>query len=994
MRIPRDTFGEGLLELEGSRACTAARSGTASSASARARSTRERAPGSRADPWHGGRDDPRRVDAGRAPLVVEEAGGGPYVVCRNDPVGRADPTGAVSVPLVLSTLTHASANNLLGFFGLDLTVNFWGCVFTGQFERFFSMEGLSSTDRMGSFGIRRDGWISYGHRAWTFQHEVWSSAEHIDELLDVRVFDPQGVFEPDLYGTLLLITPGSGGQAFVLRGSGNANADVPLARAGGRASGGVGAAAIPGSPVPRFTAGGLHFDRFEPHVRDATGKLTVLRPTGAIHQGTLEVGTTVTLTVPHIGAPDVDDRLVLITDEAVRIAVVKQRGPRRGNRERLVLELEGAGLPAPSEEATLRGIGDPGASQSMSVGTNNFRPTAPAGTSADDFKDSVLRLSQGGAVVGLVKVGGTQGNEIVLDRRLPGTPANPYDVERMKLGSPDIQDLSVRVPATVKLAGAPPPNVAGVALELQRLSTATVAAGTPLLAAARLTGAVLSVTLPATPPRAPTPSQVVLLRDTGGAALEPALVKKVRVTVTLDRTVSPAGTKVEIVGLRPAGRSTGACRGTPRPWRSGPRSTLEAAACARSCRASASASSSRCRGRARRPTGSTASRPSRARRSRWRATLRCLRRRPRSASGGSVPEDPQTGGARLGVGGRAGSTPTAFTFDVWQPDAFAVGDPVAIDDGNVSHPARVSALGDVEVELHAAPTTVGRAAGGAPAPTVDVLGPGLATVKHAATFTQAADVLTLNDLVPPLDTSANVTFVVPFESTGTTRDGALSSGGVLIPEALEIELERRASLVEHELRHTHQCLTWGPWLLGWWPLNVMEGLVEAGSDVELPEWSPYASVNLVSEDGARWLTVPAGFEQDDTIQISFAGPPQTLKLGDARADGRRRVNAEPRIPDGPVSVRKELSTTANDVWATTFDILELFTHGGLLNLLVGATWGSLFFLIAHGFHALGRAFSASGGHLPVDGRVGRRRAHASATPPAARRSSARRRSLS
>ena len=63
------------------------------------------------------------------------------------------------------------------------------------------------------------------------------------------------------------------------------------------------------------------------------------------------------------------------------------------------------------------------------------------------------------------------------------------------------------------------------------------------------------------------------------------------------------------------------------------------------------------------------------------------------------------------------------------------------------------------------------------------------------------------------------------------------------------------------------------------------------------------------------------------------------------------------LPTGRVAVRKKQAVGGFDV---PFAILDLMTHGGLVNLLAGSTWGGIFWLVGKAFYGLGRAMVGTG----------------------------------
>jgi hypothetical protein len=67
-------------------------------------------------------------------------------------------------------------------------------------------------------------------------------------------------------------------------------------------------------------------------------------------------------------------------------------------------------------------------------------------------------------------------------------------------------------------------------------------------------------------------------------------------------------------------------------------------------------------------------------------------------------------------------------------------------------------------------------------------------------------------------------------------------------------------------------------------------------------------------------------------------------------------------PTGAVSVRKQQNASVFDGFHAFFDLL---THGGLVNVLAGSTWGGLFWLIGKGVYGLGRAIAGTGDLHPA-----------------------------
>lgn len=214
------------------------------------------------DPLDGTAGDPRREDGYAGSLPVEKPSAGPYCVCQNNPVSRADiqgeSSGGWTFLMVLSDLTWSLQNNIVGWLGYEGFLSLWGSIFSGNADRYGWSQGVHS-DRTGSYGVLRDGAFA-NDRAKTFQHIIIVNQEEIENLADVRVFAPNEEFVPTYCGTVLLVTPESG-RPFLLRGARRKGSmqtnHLPLTwtRYGGPAK-----PVIPGSPVPAFPSGGFHFD--------------------------------------------------------------------------------------------------------------------------------------------------------------------------------------------------------------------------------------------------------------------------------------------------------------------------------------------------------------------------------------------------------------------------------------------------------------------------------------------------------------------------------------------------------------------------------------------------------------------------------------------------------------------------------------------------------------------------------------------------------------
>jgi hypothetical protein len=415
-RIPRDAFGEALLAEPG---VPGLFGGPVHDGLVRlpARSLDPRTGAfDRLDPLHGAPDDPRRADGFEGLLPVDLAPDGAYAVCRNDPFARSDPSGGISlaaIPLVFSSLTWSSQYNIVNFVFLQLFANLLPALVTTDSEgryamrRWFSMEGLAS-ERGGGFGLRFDpvgieAWVKLfagSARRFTLHHVFWSPAD--DEAFGgtkiIRVFAPGADYQPTFYGTLLRAEASKLGR-FLLRGSipGFPGAGPPPALEGWSRFGGTGVATFPGSRLPRFPGGGLHFslraqtaDPVEAALGPQSGRVVELAAAGPIGQGT--VALQARLSLPGTGLGLAPNALIAVLGsdppELHRVRAVIERD---GNTSvRLVgdlvttaggLRVRGATPAATSEPLPL-------------VGTGRFDARAPASTVAY-AKDEILELNPG-----------------------------------------------------------------------------------------------------------------------------------------------------------------------------------------------------------------------------------------------------------------------------------------------------------------------------------------------------------------------------------------------------------------------------------------------------------------------------------------------------------------------------------------------------------------------------------------------------------------------
>ncbi len=317
-----------------------------------------------------------------------------------------------------------------------------------------------------------------------------------------------------------------------------------------------------------------------------------------------------------------------------------------------------------------------------------------------------------------------------------------------------------------------------------------------------------------------------------------------------------------------------------------------------------------------------------------------------------------TGGCLLGIEGTrtgTGSTNSA-TFTVWSSDALSPGRAVGIIDGDVTHPTTITA---------AAQPLVLRFSESFSATGIDVAPTTASTLATSFLPTLALDggILLLDGAAGNLATSANESLiVVAYESNGNTATGILGTGTLLVPEGEETEVSRSQSLTDHELTHTLQYSRWGPLWFNLFPMLAMELPGILATDTELPEFSAFFRGTIEVGDSNRWtlnatslggVSVSVG----DELQIVQGSRRSRAKV---RSISGTRIKLTPtgtNPASGAASVRKLQQRSVFDGFFAFFDLL---THGGLVNLLAGSTWGGIFWLIGKAFYGLGRAIGGSG----------------------------------
>jgi hypothetical protein len=420
-RIPRDAFGEGLLQSPG----TPALFGGAVFDGIVHLPYRRLDPVTGSfdspDPFDGEQQDPRRASGWSGPLRIELPAAGPYTVCRNNPVSLADPTGAISdlwwaIPSALSWSMQNTLGSLLGmWFNLDFSP--WGLIVAAAMGRRPFDLGFVTATNYDMFALRTDGFMAT-QRAFTYQFFMSLQGPTYDALDDARLFVPDSAFRPTLYGSLLLMKPAKSAP-FVIRGQRltpngipnatpvfgvNAAGKPPFKLADWSRCGGTAEPAFPGSKVPVFPAGGIHFEKVPIGVRQQACTATEIVPGNVTLFGAFNA--TSILTVPGTGLGLHVNDSVLLTDSAspavveiVHILNIQEAGAKTT----LTIDSSGARLKTPP--ITLNGL-------SGQIGTEPLTPVAGSTTllsvagSSNDYHpgSTVIRLSRNNAVLGFARV--------------------------------------------------------------------------------------------------------------------------------------------------------------------------------------------------------------------------------------------------------------------------------------------------------------------------------------------------------------------------------------------------------------------------------------------------------------------------------------------------------------------------------------------------------------------------------------------------------------
>ena len=430
-RIPRDAFGENLLRHRGMPGLF---SGTIDGSFVLLQHRRlDPLTGSfdAPDPWNGSAADPRRTAGFAGPLPAELAASGPYAVARNNTLSLADPTGAISDYwwLIPSALTWSYQNTLGSIFGMWLTLDvvpamvlwFIPNLFTAFqiddlrnwfFGKAFDVDGVSAKG-FDSFGIRADGWIARAApTAFTYQFIVNDEASDFSNLEDARLFAPDAAFRPLLYGTVLRCAP-QDKTPFLLNGQRSAPARINLvnwSRCGGDAE-----AAIPGSLVPVFPSGGLHFGNVRRSIKPRSGEIVELEPAAGVFFGTISARAFVRANTTGLGLTP--NALVLLRDGTGAAQVTRVlSATEEGGATTIRFDTTGVGLATTGIH--LQGLTGPTGTEPLTPVAARAGALSATGTTGNYHVGDVLRLNRAGATVGAAVISQLEA-QLALDAALP-----------------------------------------------------------------------------------------------------------------------------------------------------------------------------------------------------------------------------------------------------------------------------------------------------------------------------------------------------------------------------------------------------------------------------------------------------------------------------------------------------------------------------------------------------------------------------------------------
>jgi len=526
---------------------------------------------------------------------------------------------------------------------------------------------------------------------------------------------------------------------------------------------------------------------------------------------------------------------------------------------------------------------------------------------------------------------------IVLGQSLPDTSA-PYSVDRVTVGTLNVPGATVGAAQTLGVSAPPPPDVR--AFEVIQFSTPTVTAGTAIVGPIPVTGTTATTTIDPTKPALPLqPSQVVIVTPASGP-VQAATVRRLRLTVTLDRSLSLSPSGLQVAKLTADPIVYTAVRRDDRKLRvrpiSGPNRIdlprFKVGELVQVNFSSASAGGSQQRvARVEAVSGSTIN---------YSADEAIVQTDAASLTVTRLTAaDPLNGSARLGIDGKSVSA-NQIEFSAWQPSDFAGKPIVAVIDGGTVFAAQITtAVQPLSIEL-AAGTLAGPATLSQP--------PAISGSGISVRFAADGNTLQFND--SPLGAAPGTGFIVavPYVDAPATMTGKLDNGTVRVPkdpENVSLELDRKRSLTDHELTHTKQSLRLGPWLLSYVPIFIAECVTDF-TRVNGPTMSDYAAGTLAGS-----VLSGTGLQANDDVQVAQGGRAATITVGAAQDSGFQLSStalqklAAVNIQDGAVMVRRSLTPGVNKVFKWITAIGQLWTVGFAMNLITIAGWAGLINLI-------------------------------------------------
>jgi large repetitive protein len=568
---------------------------------------------------------------------------------------------------------------------------------------------------------------------------------------------------------------------------------------------------------------------------------------------------------------------------------------------------------------------------------------AVAGTAPDGAAGlQVVHVTGAGQSHARVVSGAPVHDVVIVDRPFAGT--GPFTIERIAVQAPTAGQLVLRDLLGLIVAD-PAPFASAPAVFLSRVNGSPPTAGTSQLTGVDVVGGVITTTWSGTAPALGVGEPVL-------AGARPAVVRALRVTVTLDRSVSLGSAGLKVVGLQATGptyRGTATSGtevvvepsidvgGTAVDWpffRALPGDLV-------SVRTGGTTTAYRVdsvNGGVLTLTGGPAM-------TAGPATVRRL----------DVTE-PGTGSPYLGLNGGQSGADTTVDVDVWTVGVLASGTLIGIVEGGVTHPAAVTGAAQaLRVSFSEA----------FDAPGISVSSLTSGVQAFATTLTRTGATLILDPataMLPGLVGPGATVLVVAYTETGASVGGVVGPGTTLVPESEATEIDRAQSLIDHELEHTLQYSKWGPLWFNAFPMLAMELPGILATDTELPDYSPSMAATVATGEGGRWaLTIPnrgsTSLSVNDDLQLIAGSRRATVKIRAIDGTTYQVTTDDGALPMGAVSVRKQQNSTVFDVF---FSIFDLLTHGGLVNVLAGSTWGGLFWLIGKGVYGIYRAIAGTG----------------------------------